>query len=169
MNALRILLGYINWVDIFIVICLIRTLYMGFTRGFTAEITRFLSLIAVIVLTYHYYGRLGLFLSGATLLGKEAAANASFLILAVGWSLLFKIVCVLLRMVIKISGPNLFEKAAGVAIGILRGLLLASFVLAVLTYTNVTYFRRSTYERSFIGARVAELTPKTFGYFNIRK
>ncbi len=166
MNILKIALSYINWVDIFVVICLIRILYMGYSRGFSAEIPRFLSIITIIVLTYHYYGKLGQFLSKHTLFNEEIAENVSFITLVIGLALLSKVMCFFIRMIVRISGPPTFEVIGGVIISVLRGFLLASLILTSLQFLNITYFQKSTYENSFLGAKVAKLTPMTFNYFN---
>jgi uncharacterized membrane protein required for colicin V production len=109
-------------------------------------------------------------LSENTLLQPAAAKNAGFVILVIGLSIFFKIVCVFLRIIIKISGPEGFEKVAGFILGVIRGFMLTSLILTTLQFTNVTYFKKSTYGESFIGGKVAQIAPKTYNYFlNITK
>ena len=166
MDILKIALSYINWIDVFVVICLVRTSYIGYTRGFSAEVPRFLSLFGVIVLTYLYYNKLGQFLSDKTLLNTDVARNIAFIVLVIGTAIFFKIICILIRMVLRVSGPHLFEVIGGVIIGIIRGFLLASLILTSLQFLGISYFKKSIYEDSYLGGKVANLSPKTFEYFS---
>lgn len=166
MDILILLSNNTNWVDVCVVICLIRTSYMGYSRGFAAEFPRLLSLILVIVLTYHFYGRLGQFLSAHSLLlmPPQVAERVSFASLVVLFMLFFMLLCRILRFVIRISGPHAFDVIGGVIIGIARGILLASLILVILQFLFPTYLNKSIYEGSFSGRKVINLAPKTYEF-----
>lgn len=154
-----------NWVDVFVVICLIRTCYIGFSRGFSPEIPRFLSVILVIVLSYHFCGRVGQFLSDYQLLKREMVAGLSFISLVVVLSLICKLLCVLSRL-IKVAGPHMFEVVGGLMVGLIRGFFVASLILVVFSFIFPSYLDRSVYRGSFAGSRIIDIAPQAYDFFN---
>lgn len=159
MDIIVSLLGRINWIDVFVVIVLIRTSYIGLSRGFSTEIPRFLSLSLVIVLTYYYYNGLGQFLSKYPLITPEMINALAFIFLVVIFALLFKLVCIFVRFAIRIKGPDTFELVGGIVIGVIRGLLLASLILGCLKLLFPSYLNESIYKNSFSGPKIVNLAP----------
>ncbi len=166
MDIFTSLLEIINWVDLLIVICCCRTIYMGFTRGFTEELPRLLSVVGVIVLTYYNYSRLGQFLPQDSLMPQEIACRVAFVSLVIALALFFKLLCVLSRLIIKVSGPALFERVAGVILGGLRGLLLASILLSTLKQVFVSYVAYSIESGSWLGSKVAGLSAEIYNWLS---
>ncbi len=154
-----------NWVDVFVVICLIRTGYIGFSRGLSPEIPRFLSVILVIVLSYHFCGKVGQFLSDYPMLKCEMVAGLSFISLVVVLSMICKLLCVLSRL-IKVTGPHMFEVVGGLMVGLIRGFFVASLVLVVFSFIFPSYLDKSVCQGSFAGCRIIDIAPQTYDFFN---
>ena len=78
----------LNWVDIIVLILVIRSTYMGFTHGFGYEFLTFLGIFGSTLLAIHNYKYIGRFLVDRINLPIDFSYFISFLILAIGTYLL---------------------------------------------------------------------------------
>ncbi len=160
MEVVKNFFTQLNWVDVFFVICLIRTCYIGFSRGFTPEVPRLMCAFLTVVLSYYFCGRLGQFLSKYPVIRPEAVDTLAFIVLVAFFMIMSKVVCVLYRVVMKASGPHMFEIVAGFIIGFVRGVVIASLLLICAQYIAPEYVKRSVNEGSLVGSRLILIAPK---------
>ncbi len=166
MEVVRNFFSQLNWVDLFFVICLIRTCYIGLSRGFTPEIPRLMCAFLTVVLSYYYCGRLGQFLSKYPVIRPEAVDALAFIVLVVFLAILSNVVCVLYRVVMKASGPQMFEAVGGLIIGFIRGVVIASLLLICTQYIAPEYVERSVNKGSLVGSKLILVAPKIVDFVN---
>jgi uncharacterized membrane protein required for colicin V production len=154
----------LNWVDIFFVICLIRAGYIGFSRGFTSEIPRIICAFLTVVLAYQFYGRLGLFLSKYPIVKAEAVDALAFILLVAGFAVLSFFACMGYRIIMKASGPHMFEVIAGLVVGLVRGILISSLILVCVEFMAPGYVERSINEASIVGLKLIKIAPGTYEF-----
>ena len=147
-----------NWVDIFFVILLFRTCYVGFKNGLLPEFFRLLGLLSAFVLSFNNYILVSGFLAKhAYLTGIKAEI--------LGFSLIFLIVVLIFKLlsilIVKLLGNSenvsLANKVVGFAFGLIRGILLTGLVYFLFIHSPVNYFYKSAKEKSF-SAPYASLT-----------
>jgi uncharacterized membrane protein required for colicin V production len=160
MEVVRNYFSQLNWVDIFFVICLIRTCYIGFSRGFTPEIPRLICAFLTVVLSYQLCGKVGQFLSRYPVIRPESIDALAFIVLVAFFAILSKVICMLYRVVMKASGPHMFEVAGGCILGFIRGVIIASLLLICTQYIAPEYVERSVDEGSIVGNKLIIVAPK---------
>lgn len=150
-----------NWVDIIVVIFLIRGSYIGLSRGFSVELFKFLGAIATAVLSLLYYDNLAAWLASRSFLSLQVANFISCLILIFSLLIIFRLVRILLFRVLHLELFGNLEKWGGIALGLARSIIFVSLFIYALTFLPSTYLKQSIEERSLSGPYVKEIAPKT--------
>lgn len=153
-----------NWVDIVVVIFLIRGGYIGLARGFSMELFQTLAAIATTVLSLFYYGMIAEWLVAHSFLSLQAANPISFLALVFSLLIVFKIVRILLFGILHLELFGGLERWGGFALGLARSFIFASLFLFVLTLFPLNYFREAIEEKSFSGAYIKGVAPGIFNF-----
>ena len=153
-------LPVINWVDLIVIIFLIRGGYIGLSRGFSVELFKVLGAIASSVLSLLYYNKLGLWLSSHSFLSLEVADFLSFVILFFTLLFIFKAVRVLLFRILHLELFCGLERWGGLILGIGRSIVFASLFLFTLTLLPVTYLKQSVENESFSGPYLKDVAPQ---------
>ena len=166
MEVVRNYFSQLNWVDIFFVICLFRTCYIGFSRGFTPEIPRLICAFLTVVLSYQFYGEVGQFLSKYPVIRPEAVDALAFIVLVAFFAALSKVICMFYRIAMKASGPHMFEVVVGFFLGFVRGIIIASLLLICTQFIAPEYVQRSVSEGSLVGNRLILVAPKINEFVN---
>jgi len=105
------ILTKINWVDILVVIIMIRTTYIAFQDGLSHEIFPLISTVFTIVLSLHYYEKIAVFISQNLFsISLPILDWLSFTFLVIITSILFKIFKIVLDKIIKVTWHPLIEK-----------------------------------------------------------
>ena len=157
--------GKINWVDVFIIIILIRTSYIGFTQGLIYELLTIAGVFGSILLTVHNYEILGEVFHKNVNLPINFSNLLSFLILALGVIFLFRYIRNGLYKFLKFEIFPTLEKYGGIAAGFLRGSLIASTVLVALLLIPNDYISKSIQHRSAMGNAFLRIVPISYNYF----
>ena len=153
-----------NWVDIIVVIFLIRGGYIGLTRGFSVELFKILGAIGTCVLTLLYYKQLGTWLVSHSFLSLQIADFLSFLILLFALLIIFRALRVLIFKVLHLELFYGLEKWGGLVLGLGRSIVFASLFLFVLALLPVEYIKESVEAKSFSGPYLKEVAPKVLGF-----
>lgn len=139
-----------NWVDIFFVILLFRTCYIGFKKGLLSEFFRFLGLFLAFVFSFNNYILVSDFLAKHAKLTGLKADMAGFLFIFLSVILIFKLLAVLADKILGVSeNVSLANKIVGLALGLARGVLLTGLVYILFIHSPVNYFYKSAKEKSF--------------------
>ena len=150
----------INWVDVLVLIIVLRISYIAFQDGLSHEIFPLIGTVCTLVLSLHYYNKISVFLT--TNLAKipvETANFLSFFVLIIAIGLLFKLIRLIVDKIIKITWNPLIEKFGGLFAGILRALAVASTVLIIIALIPLSYLQWSIRDRSLIGMYFLRIGP----------
>ncbi len=153
------ILRNINWVDLLVVIVLIRSSYVGFTKGISWELFRLIGIICALVGAIYFYETSSQLVSDYVPLIYPFANLITFTFLYLLIFFISKVLNGLIGKIIKIEFLSAFERVGGFFIGVLRGGILLSFLLISLLLTPLPYFEKSIKERSRTGQTVSVIAP----------
>ncbi|MDD5427988.1 MAG: CvpA family protein [Candidatus Omnitrophica bacterium] len=157
------ILTKINWVDIIILIIIVRTSYVSLQDGLSHEILPLIGSVCMLVFSLHYYSKIALFLyNNGLALPMALLELLGFAISAVFIGLLFRFLKMVIDKIIKVSWHPLIEKFGGLAAGIVRGTILASLILIMLMLIPLSYLQWSVRDRSLTGIYFLRIGPSIY-------
>jgi len=149
-----------NWVDIFFVIILFRTCYVGFKNGLLSELFKLSGLFLAFVLSFNNYILISGFLAKHVKLTGLKADITAFLFIFLIIILIFKLLAVLADKILGVSeNVSLANKIVGLALGSARGIFLIGLVYILFTHSPVNYFYKSAKEKSFLAPYASLVAP----------
>lgn len=153
-----------NWVDIFVVILLLRITYIAMKNGFSIELFKLLGTVLATYLSLHYYLIFSDYIGSRIGVNNIPLAYLTSLIFVV-LGLLGYLVFVVLRNVfyrfIKMEAvPNL-NKWGGLIFGLARGALLVSLIIFILVTAPFGYLKDSV-SSSYSGKRLFKIAPSVY-------
>lgn len=154
-----------NWVDIFIVILLIRIFYISIRSGLAIEIFKVAGTVLAIFLSLHHYTNLADIIKLRLTSEKvpiEFLDFLCFVFLAFLGYLIVALLCKVFSRFIKIEAVPALNKWGGLTLGVVRGFLLSSIVIYVLSISGISYFKNSVID-SYFGKRLFKIAPVTYG------
>jgi len=155
----------LNWVDIVVVILIIRVVYISVKSGFPVEIFKLLGTICAIYFSLHYYIVLGDLLRGYfTSIIPEAYFNflCFFALALLGYFLFFLLRTALYHFVDVKAVPAL-SKWGGLIAGLIRDILLIGLIVFTLSISTVSYLENSV-NKSYIASRFSKVAPVTYSW-----
>ena len=153
------ILQNLNWVDCVILVILIRTTYVGFSRGLSWEIIRLLGVVVAFVIAIHNYDKIGSFIGSNSPVPSIVANLFSFLVLVFGAVLVFKFIGFGLHKILEIELLSPLEHVGGLVLGFIRGAVLALITLIIMLIISVPYIDDSIKGRSFLGGKLLRAAP----------
>ncbi|MFA5090459.1 MAG: CvpA family protein [Candidatus Omnitrophota bacterium] len=161
---LSAIIKQLNWVDVFILIVLLRIIYIAIKNGLFPELFKLLGTVFALYLSWHYYSRLSEAISGRLSLTGASLQTVALLIFlglaSVGYlffGLLRRIFCRLFKME---SLPKL-DKWGGFILGIARGLIYCGMLLFMFAISPIPYLNQSL-GRSYFAAQVLEVPNRVY-------
>ncbi|MFH1857091.1 MAG: CvpA family protein [Candidatus Omnitrophota bacterium] len=156
------MLNQVNWIDIIILIILIRMAFVGLTQGLTKYFLNFIGIVATVCATIHYYYYGAVFLNkNVGFLTLSSAALISFVFIIVGAVLILKISGSFLSKLITIEFASFLEKAGGMIVGIVCGLLFSSLLLITFNFSQAEYIHNSL-EKSYSAPLISRMAPACY-------
>ncbi len=153
-----------NWVDLIIVILVIRTCYSGFARGLLTECLHLAGTIALIALTMNYTGQVTAIAQPfLAWVGPTRVPFVVFIVMLCGLMFGLRLLLKMLARVLKWERVHWAIQGLGLLVGGVRGVWWAGFLLVVLTSSGVVYFQRSVEERSVLGPKLASTAHEVLG------
>ena len=151
-----------NWVDVLIILLLLRSAYTGARVGLTAELFKLLGTILSIILGFHYYNEIASALISYINIPIWLSQFIILVVIVLSVRAIFKYGVVLVLRVLNIQFILQLEKIGGVLIGLGRGFLIWGLVLIALLFFPVEYLYSSIYEKSFLAPYLIKATKKTY-------
>jgi len=148
-----------NWFDIFVVILLLRTGYIGFKNGLSAEIYKAAGLGFSGLAAFYFYKKLVSMFNQytiTTMADIQLEAISFISILLVGM-LIFKFVFMFIQKIMQLSFAKNFNTAAGMVFGLARGIAIICIVFMILNWSAVDYIKKSVQDRSFSGSYIIQI------------
>ncbi len=164
---------YISWVDLLVIIVVLRSTYVGSQRGFFGELFHIFGICLVIVFSIHFYTPVSNFLNQYLFIPLNIAYIIGFLIVTIVIYLIFKCIYGFLRKVIKIEAFPVINKIGGSVLGFCKGFAIATFLIFIMLLTPIRYITESAKTKSsfapfFIKAGTL-LYEKSLGIFSAVK
>ena len=144
-----------NWVDLVILIGLIRGCYVGFARGLVAELLYLVGLVSVTALACNFYRPLSDQIAPWWLHDPDALRFACFaLLFGAGILLVYRGLRILAARVLREGIHPWIIGAGGVVVGGVKSLWWLGVFLMVILSLGITYLKESVNERSLLAPRV---------------
>jgi len=149
-----------NWYDIVVICALIYGVVAGVRNGFSGEIILVLGMLLMIVLAMSFYGGLGAWLQSVSGLTNELANVVAFVMIAV----LVYIVTVAVRLFVHRKLKQrpfaaMVENIGGGVAGLLRMLVVMTWLTVVLSLSPSPYWREQAAYKSRFGSFIVEQFP----------
>ena len=148
-----------NAVDIGALVILLLGAIIGFRRGLSGEIARFIGTIAAVGLGMYFYKPFGDWIATHTRIGEEKGETIAFVLLVVTVLLITLLIRFILRSIMKISFEGNLEKAGGCIAGFIRAVLLVLAIFITINMWPHEYLNRLFCKESLIGSLVVKYTP----------
>lgn len=153
----------VNWVDVLVVILMLRMSYVAFQEGLSHVIFPTIAVLLVIIISLHYYQKIGSILSQNLVnIPIEVSNFLSFFTLAIIISLIFKLLRVILEKIIRVEWHPFIERFGGLIVGIVRASLIVSLVLTAIVLVPIRYFQWSIRDRSVAGMHFLRIGPNVY-------
>jgi len=158
------ILGKINWVDFVVLIVIARTSYVSLQDGLSHGILPLVGSVFMLVLSLYSYSRIAaLLFSWGFALPMDVLNAFSFIMSVIAIGVLFKFISVTIDKIIKVSWNPVLEKFGGLAVGVVRGAVLASTILTIIVLLPLPYLQWSIRDRSLTGMYVLGIGPAIYG------
>lgn len=148
-----------NGLDILLLAILAVFLFLGFRKGLLKEIVGMIGLVVAFLAAMRLTKAAAGLFPGLSIPGREALA---FLVLLVGVFLVFQLLGFLLRKLIKASPLAILDRLGGVALGLLKGGLLLSICLLVLTLAPLPKPWAERMEGSYAARGMRQVAPLVY-------
>lgn len=152
-----------NWVDLIVVIVLLRTCYSGFGRGFLTELLNLAGAVTVTAIAVNFWGVVAKRLQPWLWIDPAYTPVVVFWLIFLTMALGLRWVLARVGDVIKWERLHWTIQGLGLLLGGLRGLWWAGFLLIVLTTSGFVYLRDSVEARSVLGPRLVEIARNSMG------
>jgi len=142
-------LSHLNWVDLFVLIIVVRTFYIGFRKGLFIEIFKWFGLGAGIffaVTQYHAWGAVFSERFKWPLRGAEVLVFISFFVGCYALAVVFRII---VEKIATVQIHGAWDRLGGGFLGLGRGCLWVIFLEATVLCFTSGYLAQSIQEKSF--------------------
>lgn len=124
-----------NWLDVFILLLMLVSIAISFSKGFSREIIGLISAFVAFLCGIWFY-RSAAALVEPYVSSKGVANFCGFALIFIGVLIAGAIVGHILSRILKLAGLSWFDRVLGAGFGVLRGLLLAiALVMAIVAFT----------------------------------
>lgn len=154
----------LNWVDLLIMVIVLRTCSTGARLGFGPELYRLFGSIVTIVVGFHYYEPIAQGIVSFISLPRWLSRFIVLSLLLIIFRALFKYTAIFIFKFLTIRLPEQIEKVGGSVIGGVRGVLFGGFVLAILLQLPISYLNNSISEGSLLATRQINLIKSVYTY-----
>jgi len=146
------LLKKANWVDVLILILLLRIGYGSIKNGLSHDIFSLFGAGFNLVLAHTYYSAIGKIITNNVFFIPIALSEfLSFLVIAVAVGFALKLFRLVFDKLITIKFSPLLERIGGTLSGIIKGSITVSIVLMVISLMPMSYMKESVREKSLTG------------------
>jgi uncharacterized membrane protein required for colicin V production len=156
------ILKQINWLDIVVLILILRAVYIGTKLGLTAELFNFFGVMVSLVCAVIWYSRMADFLVINFKLPIWLSQFLCFIIIAQLVRLIFKYGLALLLKVLNVQFIPQLERIGGGVIGFGRGIILSGIIILAIGLIPNSYLRESIEEKSFSGRFLVKAVENTY-------
>jgi uncharacterized membrane protein required for colicin V production len=154
----------LNWLDIFIIIIVMRISYVAFQDGLSHQIFPLIGTICTAVIALHYYHNIAVYIyQNAVRLPVKVLDFLSFVLLLIGIGLIFKLLRALSEKIINVTWHPLVERGGGLLLGFMRACVVTSVLLMIMALMPLSYLQHSIRDRSLMGMHFLRIVPNIYG------
>lgn len=153
-----------NWVDVLLVLLLIRSIYTGARIGLTAETFNLIGTVSSLVIGFHYYqGLAAVLLQYINILSwSSELISLTAIILLI--RLIFKFATILLLKVLSVQFVSQIERVGGALVSLARGFLIGGLFLIALSLLPFQYLNSSILEKSSLSCYFINSSVSTYNF-----
>lgn len=156
-----------NWLDIFVLIILLRTTYVAIKSGVFIEFFKLLGTLLGCFVALHYFTQLSDFTVQSVPLFKEVNVVVfdffSFFLLLLTGYMLFVIIREAFFKFVKTETASAINRWGSTFLGIVRGFIVSSLIIFLLSIPVFAYFNNSV-KSSFSGRHLIKVSTGIYGY-----
>lgn len=156
-----------NWLDVFVIILLLRISYASIKSGFFTSLFNLLGAVFACYIALHYYVHLGDFCQAYIPTPPNIPLEIWDLFAFLALGMLGYAVFIILRETffrfIKAEAVSLLNKWGASILGIARGLLLISMMIFFLSIPVINYFEDSV-KKSFFSKDLIKVSTSTYAF-----
>jgi hypothetical protein len=156
------ILKSINWLDIVLLVLILRGIYIGVKLGLTAELFNFFGILVSLILAVLWYSRTADVLVVNFKLPVWLSQFLCFIIIAQLIRFIFKYGLALLLKILNVQFIPQLERIGGGIIGFGRGIILSGIIILAIGLIPNNYLRESIEEKSFSGKFLVKATEGTY-------
>lgn len=151
----------LNWIDVIVIIVMLRTSYVAFQDGLSHEIFPLIGAVSTLIIALHYYNTLALAVTRNILqVNTAVACFFSFLALVIIIGIIFRLLRGVVDAIVKVSWHPVLEKFGGLIVGVIRASVVASTVLIILALLPLPYIQWSIRDKSVTGMYFLRIGPE---------
>jgi len=159
------ILKQFNWVDVLVVIIVIRILYIATVKGFVIEIFKLLGVLLAVYLSLHYYTHFSDLLRKRVPLEDKLPLEfldfICFALLAITGYLASVALRIGFYRLIKMDAAAGLQKWGGLFLGILRAWLFCGIIIFMLVISSISYLKKSV-NSSYMGKMFFSVPVQTY-------
>lgn len=149
----------LNWVDVLVIIIMLRTSYVAFQDGLSHEIFPLIGVFLSLVLSLAYYNGIAFIISQNIAIPISILKFLSFTAIFVAVIFAFKLLRLILDKIIKVTWHPLIEKFGGLLAGVVKASIVTSAILIILALLPLSYIKWSIMDRSLTGIYFLKVGP----------
>jgi uncharacterized membrane protein required for colicin V production len=153
-----------NWVDIFVIILIARICFISYHNGLPVTLFKLLGTICALYLGLHYYTWLSdqiMRFAFAKVFPLTFMDFICFLILMAAGYAIFVILRIMVYRFLKMEAVPLLNKWGGLALGVVRAILVAGLFIYTLRISTAGYLMKSTV-KSCSGKYLLHVAPAVY-------
>lgn len=161
----------ISFLDIIIIIPLLLFAWQGYKKGFIIEVATLAALVLGLYFAFYFSDYAARLLSEYFTIDEKYMAALSFIVTFIVVVIAVIAVGKVLQKFIDIILLGFLNKAAGAVFGIVKGALILSILLLIISYfdTNQKLIKEEYKENSIFYEPVADFAPQLYSWVYVKK
>jgi len=154
----------LGWIDLGLIVAIVGGTVIGYTRGLSDQVARFIALVITTVVTFHYYERITALITQNSAVPPVFASMTTFFLLAVVTNIVAKLIFIVLAKLLTVQFVYFLERIVGAFFGALRFVLLFSLISVFVSLLKHPVVEKLYSEESLSGPAVIQLCPYVHDY-----
>ena len=153
---------HFNWIDLIVVIFIVRGVYRGYKRGLSGEVLRFLGILIALYLSFKFYEPLAERIVERFSLEHNVAIALSFAGIALAVIIFFYLVNRMVRSMMELPIIAAIERAGGAILGGVKTLLFVCAFLIILALVRIEAISNAVSRDSLFGSYAIAAVPGVY-------
>jgi len=151
-----------NWLDFVLIALLIGSIALGVKRGLIREGMGFVGLVVGVVIAINKVDAITAWVLAHMKASPVFVSFVSFVVILVGFYLLFKILGMIFYKVASLSGLGKLDQVGGALVGFVRGWIVVGFVIFLFFFLPLPQRFYQSVENSFLAPAMTGSVPMLY-------